>query len=384
MLSKLLSKKKEKGEPFLSAGGTLSVHIRDEMFWVADQPLKQLNSEEQVLKLFLDERISRNAPLEASYIGDRVEVSLLREEPARRYVLTVNPHRSTIGWIEELLEPVDQRLPRLGPTWSRTIGHPPWPVRAGRTTISATFVPEGLLLLLGDWVTWLDGETGQVRGEWPMPGKRGTKAAVDLLAATEHGLLGSYRAFHETMPPVAGMLFLKFDGQPRWKLIPAKDAVHLDVPLESSPELIVVEGRLNGDDGKPRRAQWVVDLAANKSYTANLGGLPQDAGVERCLSLAPHRPNQLEFHAVGEELVATDPRHKLTHRLVMPSASSHPDRILSGALWDGRAIAYELCPQSLRLHFWQAEGLGKARCSSCQSPVPNRAYHCQCGRPWVP
>ncbi len=384
MLKKLFENKKPPKVPFLvEAGGGVSVHVMEEIFWIGDQPLRALSTETHILELFLQERRELNIPLEAKRVADRLEFTLHREDPSRCYRLSIHPLRCTIAWAEELTEAVDLRLPRLEPLWSRSVGHPPWPPRAGRTTVSAAWLPEGVLLLLGDWVTWLDPQTGRVLGEWPLPGKKGTRAAVDLLAVTEAGILGTYRAFHETLPPVSGMLLLRFEGQPRWKLLPAGNSVTMQDPLVSTPSRVVVEGRVTSEDSRVSRAQFVFDMEANRAYTALVPGKPEDDRVERCLSLAPPSPNTLEFIPVGEQLIGTHPSCKLTHQLVMP-CKPDPESSLRGVLWEGRALAYQHRPDSLKLYAWEAEGLGLASCPSCHKRVGLRAYHCSCGLPWVP
>ncbi len=386
MLKKLFESKTKKNPkiPFLvEAGGAVSVHVMEEIFWIGDQPLRPLSKELHILEPFLQERRDRNEPLEAHRVADRLEITLQREDPSRCYRLSVHPLRCTIAWSEELSDEVDPRIPPLEPIWNRNIGHPPWPPRAGRTTISAAWLPDGVLLLLGDWVTWMDPDTGRVLGEWPLPGKKGTRAAVELLAVTPLGILGTYRAFHETLPPVAGMLIMKFDGQPRWKLFSTKNSVSVDEPLVSTPGQLVVEGRVTSEDNKVSRAQWVIDMEGNRAYTAIVGGPPEDADVERCLALGPVPPNALEFVPVGEQMIGTHPCHKLTRRLVMPTPPD-PESVLKGVLWKGRALAYQLRHDSLKLYAWEAEDLAVASCPSCHRPVALRAYHCSCGHPWTP
>lgn len=176
---------------------------------------------------------------------------------------------------------------------------------------------------------------------------------------------------------------MKFDGQPRWKLFPTMSSVSVDEPLVSTATQLVVEGRATSEDNRVSRAQWVIDMEGNRAYTAVVGGPPEDAEVERCLALGPVPPNALEFFPVGEQMMGTHPSHKLTRRLVMP-ARPDPESVLKGVLWKGRALAYQLRHDSLKLYAWEAEDLARASCPSCHKPVPLRAYHCSCGHPWTP
>lgn len=382
MLKKLLT---GKDQPLaVEAGGSSALHYKDSVFTLDNRPLLTRSAGAHLLEPFLEERRRLKKPLQAARQGDRLEVTLEREKPARRYTLTIHPNRRMVEWTEELSQPLDTRLPSLAPTWSRSFAHPPWPARTGHTSLSAAWLPDGVLLLLGDWLTWMDPDTGKVRGEWPLPGKPGTRAAVELLALVEQGILGSYRVFEGQRPAVSGLLLLRLEDQPRWRLIPTRaSSVHVDAPVQSSAQQLVVETRVYaGEDYLASRAQWVVDLASNQSYTALVGGLPQDEGVERCLSLLPELPNRLEFVPLGGKLVGTHPYNKLS--ALLPLEQRESDGIFRGALWKGRALAYELGKESMHLYAWEADNLDLARCRACRQPVPLRAYHCPCGLPFQP
>lgn len=383
MLKRLLTGKNE--ALVVEAGGGTALHYKDTVFTLDGRPLTTRSAGAHLLEPFLEERRRLKRPLVAERHGDRLEVTLEREQPARLYRLTIHPNRRLVDWSEELHGPVDARLPELEPIWSRSFAHPPWPARTGHTSLSAAWLSDGVLLLLGDWLTWMDPDTGKVRGEWPLPGKPGTRAAVELLALVEQGILGSYRVFEGQRPAVSGLLLLRLEDQPRWKLIPTRSSsVHVEAPLQNGDQLLVVETRVYaGEDYLASRAQWVVDLTANKSYTALVGGLPQDDAVERCLSLLSELPNRLEFVPLGDHLVGTHPFHKLSAQLPLKRREGG-ESLLRGALWKGKALAYELGPEHLHLYAWESDALDLARCRACRQPVPLRAYHCPCGLPFKP
>lgn len=383
MLRKLLG---QKGSLFLvEPGSKLEVRYEPPHFVLGDRPLTAASTAAHVLEPFVEERKKRGKPLVAHRQGDQLEVVLERTQPDRRYRLRIHPSRGTVAWSEELAELPDRRLPRLQPTWSRTFASPPWPARRGRTSLSAAWLPDGILFLLGDWLAWLEPATGKVKGEWPLPGKKGARATVELLTVVEQGVLGSYRVFEQEKPAVSGMLLLRLEDQPRWKLIPTRaGSVHLQHPVQPGPERIVVETRVYaGEDYLASRAQWVVDLAENQSYTALLGGPPGDQQEDRCLSLEPEVPNRLELTREGAQMVASNPVWKLATLPSFPS-QGEPEAVRRGALWPGCALAYELTPERLQIYGWQDRGLDYVTCRACRARLPAPVYHCPCGMPWKP
>lgn len=383
MLEKLLGKR---SSVFLVEPGTkVQVRYRPPHFVLDDRPLTAQSTAAHILEPFVEERKRLKKPLVAKRTGEYLEVVLERTRPDRVYRLRIDPTRRTVAWSEELVEQPDPRLPRLEPTWSRTFAAPPWPARQGQTSLSAAWLPEGVLFLMGDWLSWIEPDTGKVLGDWPLPGRPGARATVELLTRVEQGVLGSYRVFENERPVVNGMLLLKLDKQPRWKLLPSKSgSVHRDTPVEPNDHRIVVETHVYaGEDYIPSRAQWVVDLAKNESYTALLGGPPRDQQAERCLSLLPEIPNVLEFEPQAHWVVGSNPRFKLT---ALPAWEEAPtgELVRRGAVWSGGALAYELEPDQLTLYGWSDERLDFALCRACRQRVPARVYHCPCGLAWKP
>lgn len=383
MLGKLLG---PRNEVFLVEPETrLEVRYDPPHFVLDDRPMTAETTAAHILELFLEERRLRKKPLVARREGDYLEVVLERLDPDRFYRFRIHPRRATVAWTEELRELPDARIPLLEPTWSCHYSAPPWPARSGHTSLSAAWLPEGVLFLLGDWLAWIEPDTGKVLGEWPLPGKAGSRATVELLTPTEQGVLGSYRVFEGEVPVIAGMLLLKLDGQPRWKLTPTrKGSIQRENPVEPHEGRVVVETRVYaGEDYLPSRAQWVVDLRRNESYTALLGGPPRDRDVVRCLSLLPDLPNRLELEPRGVQVVGSNPVHKLTSLPAFPLQAGQ-ETIYRGAVWQGAALAYELCPDHLQLYAWHDPRCGFALCRVCRQRVPAGVYHCPCGAPWKP
>ena len=383
MLHKLLGKK---SEVFLvEPAGKLQVRYVAPDFVLDDGPLTAQSTAAHILEPFVEERKRLKKPLVAQWNGDQLEVVLERSLPDRVYRFRVHPSRRIVSWTEELTELPDPRLMRLEPSWSCSFSSPPWPAKPGQTSLSAAWLPEGLVFLLGDWVAWLDPETGKIRGEWPLPGKAGARATIELLTPVPQGVLGSYRVFEGERPVASGMLLLKLEEQPRWKLIPTRSgSLHTDNPVTPTEKRIVVETRVfAGEDYIPSRAQWVVDLSKNQSYTALLGGAPQDQAVERCLSLLPDLSNRLEFKFELGMAVGSNPFRKLTELPAFPTQDGS-EVIRRGAFWPGFAVAYELRPDNLQLYGWHCADLDYAHCRACRQIVPAGVYHCPCGMPWKP